>query len=60
VQIELDQARALKGEHVDLFHLVRMSNTLTRLLWSLGISRRKRKDLGAPDLGKYLAKEGAK
>jgi hypothetical protein len=34
VQVEQAQARALKGERVDLFHFVRMQNSLSRTLWA--------------------------
>jgi hypothetical protein len=55
VQIEHAQAHALHGQPVDQFNLIRMQNTLSRMLWALGLGKRRRQDLGQPDLAGYLA-----
>jgi hypothetical protein len=61
VQIEQSQTQALNGKDVDLFHLVRMQNSLARTLWMLGIGKRKRPDLGQNPLDYAEAfKAGAK
>ena len=43
---EVLRARVLRGEDVDLFHLVRLENLSLRALWALGLTRRRRPDLG--------------
>jgi hypothetical protein len=49
VQLEQDQARALKGEEIDPLQIVRQANLINRLLWTLGLVPRKRADLGPTD-----------
>jgi hypothetical protein len=41
IQVERLQHRALSGETIDGLDLTRKQNTLNRLLWALGIGRRK-------------------
>ena len=59
VQIEQGQAEAARGKPVDMLALIRMQNSLARALWALGLGRRRRQDLGQPDLKSYLASKGA-
>jgi hypothetical protein len=45
VQIEGLQARAMKGEAIDVWSLVRQQNLLNRMLWQIGLGRRRRTTL---------------
>jgi len=48
------RARALRGDDIDLFHLVRLENLGARALWGLGIARRRRATLGPSGLAQAL------
>jgi hypothetical protein len=46
VLAETTRAKMLAGEPVDVFGLARLENTVSRMLWALGLGRRRRQDLG--------------
>jgi hypothetical protein len=49
VQFEQAQARALRGEPVEMLAIIRMQNSLARALWALGLGKRRRKTLTPED-----------
>ena len=57
VAAETKRAAMLAGDPVDLFGLARIENTVSRMLWQLGLGKRRRATgLGEHDLAAYLAK----
>jgi hypothetical protein len=53
-QIEIEQNKALKGEPVDQLGLIRQQGLLSRMLWGLGLTKRKRQNLGPTGLAQTL------
>jgi hypothetical protein len=59
IRLEALQERALTGEVSNEIELaiVRVTNSLARTRWQLGLGKRRRQDLGQTDLATYLAEK---